>query len=118
MMRGVSVARAATEVNEPFMTPSGQEGSVYWVRESGSDGIQTRTALWQSDAESAPESLEITLGEAETYLVLRGRMEIYSYADDERLSLGEGDIVTFERGTRMRLTRLEPVLKTLMVISG
>ena len=114
---GITFSHTAADDFEPYMTPNGPEGDVHWIRDTGDDGVATRTGIWRADERSMPDAFEVVFAGAETILILEGALEIFVYADESTRVLSAGDIASFEKGAKTRWTRRSPVIKTLMFIA-
>lgn len=114
---GINFSNVAAEDFEPYMTPNGPEGDVHWIRESGEDGVATRTGIWRGDESNMPGAFEVVFAGAETIVILEGSLEIYVYADDSTRVLTTGDIASFEKGSKTRWTRRSSTIKTIMFIA-
>lgn len=102
---------------EPYMTPSGPEGEVSWIRESGEDGVDVRVGIWRCLENEFPDPFPVTFAGAETLYVLEGTLSLKDLERGGTTTHTVGDIVSVERGTRTEWS-LSPTFSALMFIAG
>lgn len=102
----------AAEEYEPFLVGDEAIGEVHWIRNGGADGTTLAVGLWRCE----PRTFPYPFAADETIHVLGGVLDI-ELADGALVTLREGDIASFVKGTESTWTVREPFQK-LFVVSG
>lgn len=107
-------ARSVTAAQEwePFMVGGEALGEVHWVRTEGAEGATLEVGLWRSE----PQSFPYPFNADETIHALEGEL-VVDLESGEQVTLRQGDIASFTKGTMSTWTVTEPFMK-FFVISG
>jgi uncharacterized cupin superfamily protein len=89
---------------EPFE----EGGQVKWLRRDGDGGRSYQTGIWVAAPEDDPDGFDHVFPHDETLYLIRGAMRL-EVEDGPTIELRAGDAASFNRGTRVHWTILEPV---------
>lgn len=102
----------STDTYEPFMVGDKQAGEVHWLTQINSSGQPTYSGLWRCE----PMTFEYEFPGDEILQVLQGNLLI-EISDGDDVNLQEGDIISFNKGTKSTWT-IQSSFKKFFVISN
>ena len=102
----------STEAYEPFMVGDKQAGEVHWLTQTNSSGEATYSGLWRCE----PMTFEYEFPGDEIFHILQGNLLI-ELANGESINVQEGDIISFNKGTKSTWT-IQSSFKKFFVISN
>ena len=101
----------STNTYEAFMVGDKQAGEVHWLTQTNSSGQACYSGLWRCE----PMTFEYEFPGDEIFQVLQGNLQIEINGD--LVDLKEGDLVSFNKGTKSTWT-IQKSFKKFFVISN